>query len=292
MLWIILAFLCGVFAAAHGAIGKRIVETKGYILATWAASITSLPFLIGHVLWRSETPPSPQPVVLLYLLGAVGLLLIANTLYFKAVSVGELSRDIPLLSLTPIFMILTSYLMVDQTLSFNGAAAILIVVAGCFILQQQKGRGITATFKALFTEPGSRLMLVVALIWSITANFDKLCLQQLGPYWYPPIINLLFAVCYTPVVLHARLPLKAMLRRLWLPLIAIGFVQALLNISQMLAVDVAPHVAYVITLKRGGLLIASLLLGAWIFKERHLGWRAIGAFWILGGLVLLASEAG
>ncbi|RJO66176.1 MAG: hypothetical protein C4523_13945 [Myxococcales bacterium] len=291
MSWLWLGFACGALIGAQGAFAKRLMADRHYMAVAWAAHAASAPVFALYLWVIDEPSPALRPIFAVYLFSGVGLLMIATTLYFKALQVGELSRDVPLLSLTPIFMLLTSRVMVNQTLTLAGAAAILVAVFGCVLLQKQPGRGLREMVAALWRERGSRLMLVVAFIWSITANFDKLCIDEVGPSYYPLFANLAFAVLYLPVLKLFGVRWREVVGfRAW-PLALLGPLQAAAALTQMQAVAVAPHVAYVITLKRGGLLLFGLFAGAAFFGERRLGWRAVGAAWIVAGLGLLATLA-
>ncbi len=291
MLWILLAFACGFFTATQGAVAKKVMDGTNYLLVTWAASLFSLPFFGTYLLVRSEPLPTITPIVIFYLALGGALLVAAVSLYFKALRVGELSRDIPLLSLTPVMMMATSYVMLDQQVSLQGALSIVVVVVGCLLLQRAPGRSFVDMLRAFVYEPGSRLMLMVALIWSITANIDKLCMNEIGPTYYPALANVTITLFFIPLLVITKTPVKRAAVQLWKPLVLIGIIQVLMNVSQMAAVHVAPHVAYVITLKRGGLLLSGLLWGAMLFHERNTGWRLAGSVVIMLGLLLLARGA-
>jgi len=202
-----------------------------------------------------------------------------------------LVRDLPLLSLSPVFMMLTSYVMVGQTISLAGAGAILVMMGGSFVLQHKRGLGPAEMLRAFAREKGTRLMLLVAFLWSITSNFDKLCIMEVGPHWYPFFFAVTFSLLYLPFLLRQKVPLAEGFRTSWLSLLLMGLFTVLAIMPQMLAVDVAPHVAYVITIKRSGWLLFGILFGALFFHERNLAWRIAGAFLIMIGLGILLADA-
>ncbi len=290
MEWILLAFGSGVITAVQGVVTKFRLKSGSVLLLTWAASLFSLPFFALDLVLTSGLPTVEAPEFYAVFALNTALLILANSLYFKALQCGELSRDLALLSLTPVFMLLTSWLLIDQQTSLFGVLAIVAIVVGCLLVQRKAGLPL---FRggALTKEKGSRLMLVVALIYSVTSNLDKICLTHVGVHAYPALMNVSLALCLTPMLKFKRVRIFNELKRFWLPLLLIGFLQATFSLLQMEAVELSPHVGYVIALKRGGLLVSGLVFGVLLFGERHLGWRVLGAAGVMAGLALLAFEA-
>lgn len=292
MLWLILSFATGLVVGAQGAVSKRLMEKHTHLMPAFAASAFALPFYAAVLLWRGEAFPHPPPIFYLYLLVTAAILYIATLTYFKAIQQGELSRDLPLTALTPIFMMITSKIIVGQSLSSGGALAIITIVAGSFILQSKAKISLRETVQNIFREPGSRLMLIVAVLWSITANFDKLGVNLAGPIWYSACFHLLLTCFYLPRLLANRHQVSSSLKSGFWGFLVIGALGALFMLIQMTAVDLAPHVGYVIALKRGGIVIFGILIGVTLFKERQQGRRVLGGLLIGLGLYLLTGEAG
>lgn len=290
-MWWLLSLLTGFFIATQGAVAKRYSTGRRALVITWAASAFSLPVFLFYAMQVAPAFPDPAPAFWGYLTVNTLLLLVASLLYFNALQVGELSRDLPLLSLSPIFMILTSWLILGQRPTLIGALAMIVIVSGCIVLQKTPGSRWRDMAPALLREPGSRRMMGVALIWSITANVDKLCVDGAGPVWYPALLNAGLALTLLPVVWLWKGGLVETTRRLAFPLLLIGVLQAAGALAQMPAVEVAPHVGYVISLKRGGMMLFAIVWGVLLYGERNLGWRLAGAAWIFAGLFLLASYA-
>lgn len=63
-------------------------------------------------------------------LTALPLEAIAVVLYMKALKVSPLSLTVPFLTLTPVFLILVSYLLLGEKISPGGAAGILLIAMG------------------------------------------------------------------------------------------------------------------------------------------------------------------
>ncbi len=58
--------------------------------------------------------------------------------------------------------------------------------------------GFLAPLKAIASEKGSLLMLVVAAIWSISAVYDKVATVDSSPPFYTTFFSLAFALAYAP----------------------------------------------------------------------------------------------
>lgn len=111
--------------------------------------------------------------------GLLGLLanLAANLLFMRAVQIAPLSTTIPMLSFTPAFAALLSSVVLREWLRPAQGAAILCVVLGALLVTrapapQHLGAG---------ARRGPRLMMVVALLWSLGAVLDKYVLASASP---------------------------------------------------------------------------------------------------------------
>ena len=93
------------------------------------------------------------------------LLCATNILYVQALRDADLSLTAPLLTFTPIFMLVTSPLMLGEFPGPRGLLGMLLIVAGSYVLNlHARHRGWWAPFVALAEQPGSRCMLGVAFL--------------------------------------------------------------------------------------------------------------------------------
>ncbi|MCZ0904811.1 EamA family transporter, partial [Microcoleus sp. HI-ES] len=79
----------------------------------------------------------------------------------------------------------------------------MLIVSGSYLLNiKEKSKGYLAPFKALLDEPGPKLMLIVAFLWSITSNFDKIGVKNSYPiFWLFSLFGTM-TVLLLPVLLH------------------------------------------------------------------------------------------
>ena len=95
----------------------------------------------------------------------------ANLLFLRAVQLSPLSATIPFLSFTPVFSTALSALVLGERPGRDDLAGIALVVLGALLVNLRWDGG--SRTAALLNEPGSVLMTGVALVWSLTAVFDK-----------------------------------------------------------------------------------------------------------------------
>ncbi len=217
--------------------------------------------------------------------GSINIL--ATVLYVKAIRQSDLSLVAPLLTFTPLFLIVTSPLILGEYPSRLGMAGIFLIVGGSYLLNAHKHKeGFLAPFRYLLGERGSRYMFIVAFIWSISANYDKIGVRHSSPIlWSFALeasiaLGLLIALPFTRRPDHA--PVQTVLPQAALSGLCGGIALAI----QMAAIQLT-YVPYVISIKRTSTLF-SVLWGHFIFKEKGLKERLLGTSIMLLGVALIA----
>ncbi len=140
---------------------------------SWALRFFALPFLLPLLLFIEIPKLGNEFWSALFINGVLNVL--ATILYMKAIKQSDLSITIPMIAFTPIFLLITSPLLVGEFPNAFGLIGIILGVVGAYMLNIKEIRnGYLAPFRALLKEPGPKLMLAVAFIWSITSNYDKI----------------------------------------------------------------------------------------------------------------------
>jgi len=215
----------------------------------------------------------------------------ATLLYMKALRGCHLSLCIPFLAFTPVFLIATGWLFLGETVQGQGILGILLITGGSYILSLGNGSaGLLAPVKALIREPGARLMLAVALIYSVTAALYKVAILNSEPLF----LGVTYPFCYAGGLALGYPVIRSRLGPHWpIPwgwgLLAGGFVAlSVLSVSQGLAFGPAP---YVIAVKRLSLLF-SVVLGGLYLRERPFAPRLIGTICMTAGVIIIAVLGG
>lgn len=287
MVWVLFALLAAFFRSLVDVFGKKSVQHLDAYVVAWAWRFFSLPFLLA-LLFIIDIPTLGEWFWLA--LVAHGLLSALTTiLYIKAIQASDLSLTIPILSFTPGFLLITSPIMLGEVISLMGIAGVLLIVMGSYLLNfKERRNGFFGPFKALFRERGPRLMLVVAVLWSIQGNIDKIGLLNSSTLFWPIATYVFITIILSGVLLYRRKTgIRAGLERgKLMDLIPLGAFSAFSIIFHMLAISLT-LVPYVVSVKRTSTLM-SVLYGYFIFKEHGIRERLLGASIMVVGVAIIA----
>ena len=228
----------------------------------WSATAFSLEFQSGYWL----------PAIPTLLCNAV-----ANVLFLRALQLSDLSLSIPYLSLTPVFAMLTGWLVVGEVPTTLGLTGVMIIGFGALVLNP--GKSSTGRFQPIQTlldEKGSLAMLGVAALWSLAVAFDKAAVHQSSPLAHAMTL----AVSGTIILemWRRRTPSRAFIARIrngW-RLVAVTAAIITAGMLLQLAAYAYIEVAYVEAIKRSMGLVGSVAVGWLFFRERHLSQRLLG----------------
>jgi len=218
----------------------------------------------------------------------VPLELVAMLLYMLAIRDAPLHLTLPYLAFTPVFNVLTAWLVLGETVSPRGLAGILLVVAGAYLLNAQHLRsGLWAPMRAVLTTRGSRLMLVVAVIYSLTSVFGKAAMAYATPQSFGAFYYVLVGSATVVVFGLARPRDLRVLGRRPAAHLLVGVLMALMVVTHFLAISLT-EVAYMVAVKRTSLLFG-IVYGALLFGESGLGRNLLaGGLMVVGvGLIVL-----
>lgn len=287
MSWVPLALATALFYGIQGAWSKRVTRDATPLAASWAIFAFAFPPLLLYLGIRGI--PEIQPAFWPAATVTSGLSLLSFYLYVSALQRGELGLTYPLLALTPLFLVPVEWVLLGDLPGLRQAAGIGMVVAGVYLLHLPEERaGPLAPFRALLRDPGSRRMLAVAVIWSVSAVVDKIAVTSASTPFYGVVLSGALGLAFLPLLSRRGGGIGMALSpgTRWL-LIVQGLLFAATFIVQMEAIR-QTLAAYVITAKRSGALV-TVLLGAAFFGERGTGKRLTGTAVILGGLFLVIS---
>ena len=255
---------------------------------------------MGLWMWATEGLPTLGPDFGLALLVGGSLNILAFTLSTRAIKISDLSLTVPLVTLTPLFLLVTSPLIVGEWPTGLDATGVVLLIVGSYVLNLKPREGFTlAPLQAIAINPGSRMMVGVAFLWSITSNFDKVgTLNSSSLFWGMSLFGTI-AVGMVPFVVQRRwqtrrmlvaaLPIDSLGVRSHVPfVVAAGMFNALGVTLQFAALTMAP-VAQVIAVKRMSALI-SVGFGYFLFGEKGLQERLLGAAIMVSGVVFMALD--
>ncbi|MCH8317165.1 MAG: EamA family transporter [Bacteroidetes bacterium] len=344
--WLILAVLTAVFKSIMDIFSKFALRRTNEFVVGWAVFFFTTPFLIPIWIIIDIPPLGGSYWYALILSGTMNAIIMV--IYMKALRISDLSVTLPMLTFTPLFLLITSPLIVGEFPNSLGIVGIVLIVLGAYSLninmlwnkskkiQNPKStthsflkntRALWIPFGALFHEKGPRLMLLVAFLWSITSNLDKIGIQNSSPLFWAVSINLFIIIILTPVIIWRSLRtlchqdtktqrttkifflknlsetscLSAFVARrkkeivkiflikkpaLLILLLGLGLFSALTFICHMTALSLT-LVAYLVAIKRSSVILG-VLFGYFIFKEKNISSRLVGAAIMVTGVFCIA----
>jgi len=284
-MWLVLVLFTALFTSLTDVFSRKIVHRVDVTIIAWAWPFFSLPFLYLSLCF--QRPVDIQPVFWLALLSSCIILTIATLFYVKAIKSSDLSLTIPMLTLTPLFMLFTSPLILQESPRPLGKAGIILIVLGSYVMHiRSQQRGFWSPFKNLLTTPGPRYMLVVAFLYSIGGNIDKIGIRNSSPLIWPAALNTALAFSLSLIMLKKTKNIIQQIQTGWIFLVLIGLVIALANICLMYALRLT-LVPYIIAVKRTSVIMSSLF-GFIIFKEKGMKQRLLGAALMVLGVFIIS----
>lgn len=284
MLWFWLALGSALAIATTDALTKKYFSglapfEMGYVRLFYAAPWLAGPFLL------TPAPDLPSAFWLL-LAAAIPLETAALYLYMRALKVSPLSLTIPFLAFTPVWLMLTGWLVLGELPSPWGAAGIILVTTGAYALNlDTRSQGLFGPIRAIFREPGSRMMLLVSAIFAITVSLGKKMLLLSGVTYFGTMYFLLLTAILGPALwATGRIRIPNLLARPGWGL-AVGLGNAVMIMTHVWAVSMTPA-AYMVSVKRLSLVFA-VFYGRLMFKEVHFGERLLGVILMFVGVVLI-----
>jgi drug/metabolite transporter (DMT)-like permease len=289
-IWILPALLSAFALATSDALTKKALARNNEYLVALFRLIFSLPFLLCIFVFI----PVPNLDRKFYAAFAVAVPfeITAWIFYIRALRISPMSLTLPFLSLTPVVLIGVSYAMLGERVSLQGGIGIGCLAAGGYFLHFHKmKRSIFEPFRAIAKEKGSVLMIVTALIYSMTSTLGKMAIIHSSPLFFGLLYFIVITALFAPIALWSgRNELKNFLReKHFKVLILPGFFHAVMIVAHMTAISMT-KVAYMISLKRTSLLI-SIVYGYFLFGERHIRERFTGALLMFSGFVLIVTAA-
>ncbi|KHK01979.1 DMT family transporter [Desulfovibrio sp. TomC] len=285
MNWFFLSLVTATTQAVKDTFLKSAMGRTDPTLAMLLYSSVAAAFLWVFAIGSPEVVFAPAFWPLLLIGGAFGG--ITFWLYGLALNRGDLSLALPMLAFTPLFLLITSPLTLDEFPRPGGLVGIALVAVGAYVLNLRERRhGIFGPIKALVTNTGTRLMLLVAVVWSIGANLDKLGLQASSPAVWAASIYTASALALIPFAARRLRRSVGELPGFPFAIATAGLLEGIGLFCQMHALPLT-QVSYVIAVKRLSIILG-VLLGAVVFHEQDLAHRLPGAAVMVVGVFFIA----
>ncbi len=284
MIWLLLSLSSALGLATADALTKRYFSHLSPYEMGLSRLIFSLPWLLASLFFI----PWERPDHIFYICTAVALPLeaAAHYGYMTAIKISPLSLTLPFLAFTPVFVLFTGWLILDEFPKTEALPGIALIVLGAYCLNLSSAKvGYLAPVKAIFKERGSILMLLVSLIFAMTSVLGKMAVLHSNAYLFGSV----YFICFTGIQLSA-LPVipSARLAHIGQKPVAgliTGAAFAAMVFCHLLAITLT-DAANMVAVKRTSLLFGVIYGWLW-FDEENIGQRILGGMLMLGGIFII-----
>lgn len=285
MLWIFLSLLTALSVSSQDAwVKKHFSNLTPYEMSSYPI-LYSLPLFVITI-FLIPIPKLGSDFFWTFIV-SIPLNGISFIMYMKAIKISPLSLTIPYLAFTPVFMIFTAYIFLDEMPGLWGIAGIIVICAGGYILNiDPKKWHIFSPLTAVFKETGSWMMLIVAFIYSFASVIGKKGILESSPVFF---IVSFFGVFNALLLLTLRFSGKIRMNHLFQRPFY-GFIAGLFFFLHGMfhgwAISLT-KAAYMVSVKRMSIIFA-IIYGKIVFKEKNISIRISGAMLMLAGTVIIS----
>jgi drug/metabolite transporter (DMT)-like permease len=274
---LLLVVCAAVLHAGWNALTKRGRDPLAFLFC--AGALGAMFFLPGalYLLWAGGLPLAALPFV-------VGTVL-AHAVYFfalgRAYGQGDLSVVYPVARGTGVALVAVLGLAIlDERLSWLGAAGVALVVLGIFSLHHRPGAA-----RALLA-PGSGWALFTGVTIAAYSLVDKAGVARLHPLAYIGLMEVGACLLLMPAMLARRAALAREWRTNWRTITAAAVMSPAAYLLVLFAFQIS-KAAYVVA-SREISIVFSALIGSLLLGEGALGRRLGGALVVAAGVACVA----
>ena len=284
---ILLSLLAGLCDACRDSLSKHHSGNAHRLHIALAYHLFAVPVLFPSVLFAYPYPWLAVDMRFFVLLSVVCLAhACAAPLLVRALSLAELSLCVPMSAFTPVFLLVIGSLVQHEWPTGLGTLGALSIVSGTYLINLgHSSSGLLGPFRALSENQGVRIMLGLSLLWSMTSSIDRYAVQHYEPTFWGCSQLAFIALIYLPVLWRKGL-LRASVRQAMRGLVSVGLLNGVSVLGYLFAMKFSPAY-YVVAVKRTSILF-SVLIGTFIFGEKNLSGRLLGATLMVAGVALIS----
>jgi drug/metabolite transporter (DMT)-like permease len=216
----------------------------------------------------------------------VGLITIVMWLYFRALQISPLSMCIPFLAFTPVFLIPSTYIILGQKPEPIKLLGVALIVVGSLAMHRQLfAVGWLAPVKAVLEYKGSRYMLIVALIFSLTNPLDAKLVKMSDVFTESFAYGVGLCISFYLLAKSQKGDFAAAAKGNAKWIVLAGLFDAVSLLFQLASYAYIP-VVITVSIKRAGIVL-SVFAGWLFFREREITDKVIAASVMFCGVLIL-----
>ena len=247
-------------------------------------------FVVAYIYGFPNLDPRFWPAVIIT--GSINN--ISALMYLRAYQVGEFSSVYSMSLMTPIFLLLTSFVLLGEKPTLLGAVGVFLTIVGLWVAFRKN----TPQKNVQDFARGNLLGLAVALLSSLSVNFDKAAALYSNRIFAPAVTLAFMAISYGFYLLVRRqkffvaeAPSDGLARKApwWFAGIPLLLLMGALSAGGTVLYNSAllgGFASYTIAIKRVGVLLG-VLWGWLFFKEKDLGKKLLGSAIAIAGVVAI-----
>ena len=239
MEWFYLALISAVSLSLADAFSKKYFQASpGWELLLIRFSVPGL--LLLPITFMGDYPPANSHFWF-WIAGLVPLELFAMLLYSLAIRDSALHLTLPYLAFTPVFNVITGNIILDEVVSGDKLAGILLVVLGAYLLNSKKH---------VIEHPKQLLLpLVSIIVYSFTSVLGKGAMQFVEPKMFGAFYFSVIGCCGMVLTLIVRPGSIGVVFRKPISSLLVAVFMCAMVVSHFMAIALV-EVAYMITVKR------------------------------------------
>ncbi len=286
-LWVLVSLLSAMGDALRDLSAKQALTKENSLLFTWLMFALPLPAIcVADII---AGIPDPAPGFYSAILVALPLEILAQILYMQALRLSPLSIVAPLLSLSPVFMLVIPNLLIGERISLASGSGVLLIAAGAYVLNAGSvKKGMLAPIRALLKERGALYMCTVAFLFSITATLSKKAIALSSPLHYMAVYWSCLVAGMIPLMLFMKPANRRSLSdigRTAAKALLPAFIFVLAVLAAAFALSIA-KVTWVTSVKRLSTLFSIVLAGA-VLREDSIRERLAGGALMVAGFAVI-----
>jgi drug/metabolite transporter (DMT)-like permease len=292
MIWFLIALLSSFLSAFAAITQKKVLFNLKPLEFSFYLSLVNLLFSIPFFFFIDYQTINSQNLSILFIKSLIGAL--AFLCVMTALKNLQISNALPLLALTPGFVAVFAFFILNEKLTYYETIGLVFLILGTYILESKSFKEILFPFIVFIKSRYHHYILIALLLFTASSIMDKLLLIKLNltPISLTAFQHIFFALLFSIIYLifNKNISNKEIFSFKenfgWIALISILTIGY--RFTQVWAVGLA-SVALVLAVKRTSVLWATII-GGKIFKDTNLLKKVIAVIFILIGAILILNE--
>lgn len=282
---LIITLISSVFFGAFDGFRKFLIQRINRWTLLFYLSAFFCVYSLAWILFNNSWHISSQYFV--FSLITVILNFLANYFYIKALEHADISNAVPFLAFTSLFTAITSSIILAEKLNIVQIFGIVLIVIASFFINYQAKQNLKTLIS---NNKGGLLMVLVSLLWAISAPFDKLAIAEANVMShlfvqssFISLLNLIVCIKKSPqhIIRDLKICPSVLITSTVISAIAIGL--------QFYAYTIM-NVAIFESLKRALSIISAFFISNIFFKEKISLIKIIATIVIIAGVLLILLD--